>query len=75
VKTKRCNPNEPQGPPPAWIEDFRKDIRAMLARTVDDTSDMFDPPEGEPFCDAPPDHVQAVFLQKRKPTRRGGGGR
>lgn len=65
---------EPQGPPPAWIADFRKDLRQALADTADDQSPEFDPPEGASIADsAAPDHVQAIFLTKREPMKRDGG--
>jgi len=54
--------NEPQGPPPAWLEDFGKDLDAALA-SADETGPDFDPPDGVPLNDHP-EHVQAVFLKK-----------
>ena len=54
--------NEPQGPPPAWLEDFGKDLDAALA-SADETGPDFDAPDGVPLNDHP-EHVRAVFLKK-----------
>ena len=58
---------EPTGPPPPWIAEFRRDLRQALADTADDQSAEFDPPEGTSLADLGPDGVVAVFI--RKPTK------
>jgi len=63
MATTSKNSNAPQGPAPAWLETFRRDIRAVLAGADADTGPDFDPPEGESVNDQPPEHVQAVFLK------------
>lgn len=50
---------KPKGPPPPWIEEFRKDIREALAKAkranhAHPNPEMFDPPEGRSVFDGGP---------------------
>jgi hypothetical protein len=57
---------KPKGPPPPWIEQFRKDLREAMARAkraedADPNPEMFDPPEGRSLVDG---QVHAVFMKR-----------
>jgi hypothetical protein len=70
--TKPPNPFEPQGPPPPWIGDFKRKLRAALA-SADPNSKPFDPPAGTSLSELA-GYTVAVFLKKPNPTGPTGGG-
>ena len=63
---------KPKGPPPPWIADFRRDLRAALDQAkreedADPDHEIFDPPEGIALADVP-HGVVAVFLKRPEKT-------
>ena len=61
---------KPKGPPPPWIADFRRDLRAALDQAkreedADPDHEIFDPPEG---VSLQPGHTIATFMQKKSTT-------
>ena len=63
--TRPQNPHEPQGAPPAWLEEFSRDIQQALTVTDVDDGLFPDLPEGEPFNDKL-GQVQATYLKRQK---------
>jgi len=62
---------KPKVPPPAWIEEFRRDLREAMAEAdrldaLDPDPEMFDPPEGRSVFDGGSDRVVAVFMRRKK---------